>query len=571
MTHTIITLHPLQGAGDPYSAATVRFCEHLAHAGLAHLPLYRLSRFGIVIVQIPDNQATPFETAFGDFGTIEQPGRVIALPPYTSVGGGPTPLEEEERSTSYPWHIKAVRANMAWDRCEFGDGVRVAVLDTGIAHHPNLVVHGGVSFVEGVESYCDDDTHGTQCAGIIAATAQNNSGVVGIAPEAHLYSVKVIDREGNGRTIDVLRGMYWALENHMQIVSMSLAEDRPTWPQPWYTRAIEVLRNNGAVVVVGVGPSGLEIRAPANSPGAVAVGAVDEKYERLPYSAYASPDDCPREGSNPVTIVAPGIDIRTTSPDGFGCASGTSMSCAIVSGAVALVRGRFPNLTADEVIAKIKSSARQLSKTAPDAYLGYGLVDCDSALATQTERHAVSEFIHLSTRRSEMNVTLHSKTKEREDEGTIMVVHGEDKRIVATRFVDETDNVNVKVDPGEYHILTLNTRTGDFRRNSVRVEGESVAVNVQPAPLSDVHPIGNITVTIRVNGNVPTVPVTVEISPAPPAGQDKVQQTTNVAYWYDLPNGRYAVTATLTGYMPECGCVDLTHGGSKSIELNVTS
>ncbi|TAH63280.1 MAG: hypothetical protein EWM47_13710, partial [Anaerolineaceae bacterium] len=98
-----------------------------------------------------------------------------------------------------PWNILRTKSNVLHDENIKGNGIKVAIFDTGIdINHSELNVVGGVSFVEGVSSYDDDNGHGTAMAGILAAKL-NGQGIVGIAPEIDLYSVKVLDENGMGR------------------------------------------------------------------------------------------------------------------------------------------------------------------------------------------------------------------------------------------------------------------------------------------------------------------------------------------------------------------------------------
>ena len=118
------------------------------------------------------------------------------------------PLEQTS-SNSQQWNIDLVNAKEAWEDGYTGNGVKVAVLDTGIALHPELRIEGGISMVDHTSSWKDDNGHGTSVAGIIAAQPGKSivSGidVTGVAPNAHLYSVKVLDQDGKGQLADVSR------------------------------------------------------------------------------------------------------------------------------------------------------------------------------------------------------------------------------------------------------------------------------------------------------------------------------------------------------------------------------
>jgi len=127
------------------------------------------------------------------------------------------------QSETVPAGVAQVKAPPAWGSSR-GKGIRVAVVDTGIDFkHPDLQANyqGGVSFVPGAPTPMDDNSHGTHCAGTIAA-AINGVGVVGVAPEAYLYAVKVLDKNGSGQFSWIIAGIDWCIQHGVHIVSMSL-------------------------------------------------------------------------------------------------------------------------------------------------------------------------------------------------------------------------------------------------------------------------------------------------------------------------------------------------------------
>jgi subtilisin len=277
-----------------------------------------------------------------------------------------------------PWNITLVNAPQAWARGYRGNGVKVAVLDTGIATHPDLVISGGVSFVPGVVSFNDGNGHGTHCAGIIGAR-NNTVGVVGVAPLASLYAVKVLNDQGSGQSSWILAGMAWARQNGMNVVSMSLGS--LTCQSAAYTTAIAQLNAAGVTVVCAAGNSGDKsfhcVNSPANSPGAIAVAAVNANKVRASFSSYGT--DCCQLGANPVSISAPGVSINSTIPGGYGVKSGTSMACPHIAGAAALVKQRFPAFTPAQIRAKLLATAADLGVPGNDPYYGAGLVNCNAA------------------------------------------------------------------------------------------------------------------------------------------------------------------------------------------------
>lgn len=280
-----------------------------------------------------------------------------------------------------PWNIKMVNAPQAWARGYRGSGVKVAVLDTGIAAHGDLVISGGASFVPGVSSYHDGHGHGTHCAGVIGAR-QNSIGVVGVAPLASLYAVKVLSDQGRGNTTWILAGMAWAKQWGMHVVSMSLGSE--SCQSVAYTNAIAQLNAAGITVVCAAGNSGRPgnafrcVGSPANSRGAVAVAAVDSNKQRADFSSFGT--TCCPPGANPVSLSAPGVNIKSTVPGGYSSMNGTSMACPHVAGAAALVKQRFPGISPAQIKTKLMQTATDLGPAGADHYYGAGLLNCEKAV-----------------------------------------------------------------------------------------------------------------------------------------------------------------------------------------------
>jgi subtilisin len=282
------------------------------------------------------------------------------------------------------WNIQMVRANEVWSRV-MGDGVNVAVIDTGIdQNHPDLTVSGGASFVPGVAGWDDDQGHGTHCAGIIAA--RNNAvGVVGVAPKASLFAVKVLNDRGSGLTSWILAGMGWAARSGMHVASMSLGSTPETADEPCilaYQRAAEELIASGCIVIAAAGNSGRTERPwvghPARCPGFMAVAAVDQDRNLADFSSRG-PASLPRDCA--VEIAAPGVSVNSTvRGGGYAEKSGTSMATPHVAGAAALLKEQHPTWTPAEIRARLRATAIDLGTPGDDPGTGSGLLDCYRAI-----------------------------------------------------------------------------------------------------------------------------------------------------------------------------------------------
>lgn len=269
--------------------------------------------------------------------------------------------------------LRMIFAPYAW-RYTQGQNAKVAVVDTGISRtHSDLRVYGGVSFVPGVTSWNDDQGHGTHVAGTIAAQ-RNARGVVGVAPLARLYAVKVLDRRGRGMTSWILNGLTACYRANMNIVNLSLGSLATTHNLNTYSRAYEraglLLRRRRILAIAAAGNSGRTTRPyvgnPARCPSFMAVAAVDSNGRRAAFSSYGPQ----------VEIAAPGVSVWSTTNNGsYGQKSGTSMAAPHVSGTAALNKSRRPYLTGSQIRSRMNVTARDLGSAGRDAFYGHGLVN----------------------------------------------------------------------------------------------------------------------------------------------------------------------------------------------------
>lgn len=303
--------------------------------------------------------------------SVEEDGVMFALGGDTArllVEGQPVVQAE-----TVPSGIAQIKAPAAWDTTR-GKGIKVAVLDTGIdAGHPDLAanVKVGVSFVAGESSTMDFNRHGTHCAGTIAA-ALNGQGVVGVAPAAYLYPVKVLAANGSGAWSNLISGLDWCIGNGIHIASMSLgASSAPTAVKTM----CDLAWSRGVLLVAAAGNSAGPVEHPARYPSVIAVSAIDSANTLASFSCRG-PE---------VELCAPGVSVLSTIPGGgYATLSGTSMACPHAAGVAALAwsthRYAPAGLANNVVIRRLLAwTADNLGIPGRDDQFGFGRVDAEQA------------------------------------------------------------------------------------------------------------------------------------------------------------------------------------------------
>ncbi|MBI2906726.1 MAG: S8 family peptidase [Chloroflexi bacterium] len=266
-----------------------------------------------------------------------------------------------------PWGVNRIDAELAW-ATNTGAGIKVAVVDTGIdLSHPDLAanIKGGVNTINPSRSAKDDNGHGSHVAGTIAAV-DNSIGVVGVAPKASLYAVKVLGSSGSGWVSDIIEGIQWSVQNGMQVVNMSLGTSSDVVA---FHDALTAAYNAGILLVAAAGNSGpgdFTVNYPAKYAEVIAVSATTSSDAIASYSSRG-PE---------VELAAPGTSVYSTYRGGrYATLSGTSMATPHVSGAAALALAR--GLSRDEARAALQATADDLGSAGRDNLFGYGLVDAE--------------------------------------------------------------------------------------------------------------------------------------------------------------------------------------------------
>ncbi|MFC1570432.1 S8 family serine peptidase, partial [Candidatus Omnitrophota bacterium] len=344
------------------------------------------------------------------------------------------------------WAWDRIDMQQAWD-ISTGAGVIVAVLDTGIDYtHPDIASQLWYNQGEIPDNGIDDDAngyiddylgwdfvgtdsdspvqdkdvmdvggHGTHVAGIIAAGA-NTEGIIGVAPDAKILPVRVLDNLGVGPMSAIIKGIDYAVAMGAKVINLSLGG--LGYATSALMKAVKDAIDAGSVIIAAAGNEGADVDGyyPANIPGIISVSATapgawhpaaaDGSH---PMASSIDPNDPLASFSNygdSINLAAPGVDIlslrasgtdmnesggSTFTPDAeYMYAQGTSMAAPFVSGLAALLFANDPTLTPDEIKQKLYSSAEDLGDAGFDPLYGHGLINAYQAL--QYDSHGADEY-----------------------------------------------------------------------------------------------------------------------------------------------------------------------------------
>lgn len=278
---------------------------------------------------------------------------------------------------SQQWWLETIRMEGAWKHGAYGEEIKVAVIDSGCNSHIDIQNNllAGYNYSEGTTDVTDTDTynngtarhHGTHVCGIIGAEA-NSTGIKGIAPKVKIVPIKCFSP--NTSYANIAEAIYEAVYIYgCRVVNMSWGS---TSSYTVIREAVEDALGLGAILVASAGnDSGTIKRYPAAYSGVIGVGSVDKDKTKSSFSNY----------NESVMIAAPGRDVKSLyGTNSYHYLSGTSQAAPIISGIAAVALSAKPDLTRDEFIDLLTSTAEDVGTVGYDTSFGYGLVNAEELM-----------------------------------------------------------------------------------------------------------------------------------------------------------------------------------------------
>ena len=447
------------------------------------------------------------------------------------------------------WGVKRIGAGTVHDSGNKGTGVKVAVIDSGIdCTHLDLDANcvGGYDFVNDDDDPMDDAGHGTHVAGTVAAE-DNEVGVVGVAPKAQLYALKVLGSDGSGDYSDVIAALQWAVDYVMQVTNNSYGSSGD--PGKLVKAAFDNAYTAGVLNVCAAGNSGDppgrldSVIYPARYESCIAVAATDQSDERPRWSS-TGPD---------LELSAPGVGVNSTLlGGGYGEKSGTSMASPHVAGTAALVIAsgitddNSDGNVNDEVRLRLIETADDLGDPGRDTKYGFGLVDADEAAAAPATTGSIAGTVtNVSDGTAVEGATVsvdtgQSATTAADGTYTITDVPTGDRSVTASADGFESQTQTALVYENQ-------TTTVDFALNPILVG--SITGTVTNA--SDATAIGGATVSVD-------------------TGQSATTAADGTYTITDVPTGERSVTASADGFESQTKTATVTGNETTSVDFALT-
>lgn len=335
-----------------------RYKQDMLRSGVN--PISYLPQLGIVVGENESTVSSYNMEPSADVEYVESDIRITINEP---VLGSIKPLSKQ----ALPWGIEHVKAPDVWSKTK-GEGIRVAVIDTGIeGEHPVIQKNyvKGVNILSKNSPPQDYNGHGTHVAGTVAGRS-SEIGLVGVAPHAKIFAVKAFNRKGSANLSDLLTAINWCIENKMQVINMSFGMDKLS---DSLRLAIQIAHRKGIIMVAATGNKGhsSKVDYPARYPETIGVTSISKNGKLSSFSNLGKGVD----------IAAPGDNIPSAwLNDSKREMSGTSMAVPHVAGAVALLLQLQPKLNPEQIRYTLIKSAMK-SKSLED---GLGILNVSEAV-----------------------------------------------------------------------------------------------------------------------------------------------------------------------------------------------
>lgn len=304
-------------------------------------------------------------------------GLVLALPAVA--------IASDDAFFPEQWALEVIGAETAWSQGT-GSGMVIAIVDTGVdLNHPDLAgkLVSGASFVGG--SAQDNNGHGTHLAGVAAAGTGNGEGIAGVAPDARIMPVKVLNERGIGNESDVAAGIEYAVDNGADVINLSLGE-QTSGQAALLTNALQYAWDRGVIPVIAAGNSAGNSRF-TDEP-VVVVTATTSSDSKASYATgvsgaqwgMAAPggDGNPNSSSDQAACDTSTAIVSTYIDDSYACLVGTSMAVPHVAGAAAVLRGM--GLTPQQTVDQLLATADDLGPAGRDSLFGAGRLNLARAV-----------------------------------------------------------------------------------------------------------------------------------------------------------------------------------------------
>ncbi|VEP13394.1 Thermitase [Hyella patelloides LEGE 07179] len=279
---------------------------------------------------------------------------------------------------SKQWNFRSINVESAWKETA-GDGITVAVIDTGVSRVPDLKLTKfvkGYDFVNDKVNADDDNGHGTHVAGTVAQSTNNGYGVAGIAYKANIMPLKVLSKGGGGTVADIAEAIKFAADNGADVINMSLGGGGASQIMQ---EAIDYADRKKVVIIAAAGNANQNSASyPARYPKVISVSATDSTGAKANYSNYGAGVDISAPGGGETGKILQNTINPSTGESVFVGFQGTSMAAPHVAGVAALVKASGV-AEPSEVLDVLKQSARKVPEDTKN-YFGAGHLDAGAAV-----------------------------------------------------------------------------------------------------------------------------------------------------------------------------------------------